>query len=114
MIVVCMYVYVYVYVCMYVVVADQTRDRFSRVECRKKIGARVDKEGSATLSVLGGLRKLRWYASSPGKQWGVPNCRLEPIGYASTSEQRTQSRVNGICLLGQAGQVETASELGIL
>lgn len=35
----------------------------------------------------------------PWEQWGVPNCRLEPIGYASTSEQRTQSRLNGIVSL---------------
>lgn len=35
----------------------------------------------------------------PWEQWGVPNCRLEPIGYASTSEQRAQSRVNGIVSL---------------
>ena len=35
----------------------------------------------------------------PWEQWGVPNCRLEPIGYASTSEQRTQSRLNDIVSL---------------
>lgn len=86
------------YVCMYVVVADQTRDPFSRVECREKIGPRVDKEGSATLSVLGGLR------SSDGMRAAL----------GTMGSTKLQARANRVCVHSRAANPKSSERYCLL